>query len=340
MKSRQQGLSLVELMIAITLGLVLSAAVIQVFLASRSSYRVQESLSLIQESARFAMDYIGREVRMAGYMGCNSTGGITPNVIAKPPADAEFQAVEGVDNVASGNALGALPGTDVLNIRRSSSQAIRLTGNLTPNNANVQVEDNSLGFIQGDFVLISDCASADIFRITNSPKESGKGQTTLTHASNSNTSNKLSKIYGADAEVFGFVASTFFVRDTGRTTGGGNAVTSLYFRDRPIASGGVTSAATELVEGVENLQLAYGIDDDGDRSVDRYAGAASVTDWEEVLSVRVELTMVAMDEGVVGTTGSDNAQTVYDSAGNLINNADGRMRQVFTSVFALRNRLP
>ena len=72
MKSRQQGLSLVELMIAITLGLVLSAAVIQVFMASRSSYRVQESLSLIQESARFAMDYIGREVRMAGYMGCNS----------------------------------------------------------------------------------------------------------------------------------------------------------------------------------------------------------------------------------------------------------------------------
>ena len=100
------------------------------------------------------------------------------------------------------------------------------------------------------------------------------------------------------------------------------------------------SAATELVEGVENLQLMYGVDDNDDRSVDRYIAAGSVSDWETVLSVRVELTMVALDEGVVGKTGADNAQTVYDSEGKLINNSDGRMRQVFTSVFALRNRLP
>ena len=115
---------------------------------------------------------------------------------------------------------------------------------------------------------------------------------------------------------------------------------SLYFRERAIASGGAHSAATELVEGVENLQLMYGVDDNDDRSVDRYIAAGSVSDWETVLSVRVELTMVALDEGVVGKTGADNAQTVYDSEGKLINNSDGRMRQVFTSVFALRNRLP
>ena len=342
MKSRQQGLSLVELMIAITLGLVLSAAVIQVFMASRSSYRVQESLSLIQESARFAMDYIGREVRMAGYMGCNSTGGIAPNVIADPPAEGEFKAIEGLDDVPKDNDLDALLGTDVLSIRRGSTQSIRLTGNTDPVNANVHIDENSVGFVKGDYVLISDCTSADIFRITNNPepKAGGKKKAVLTHAKNTNTSNKLSKAYGPDAEVFGFVSSQFFIRDTERDTGGGNPVTSLYFRERAIASGGAHSAATELVEGVENLQLMYGVDDNDDRSVDRYIAAGSVSDWDTVLSVRVELTMVALDEGVVGKTGADNAQTVYDSEGKLINNSDGRMRQVFTSVFALRNRLP
>ncbi|WP_372865308.1 PilW family protein, partial [Spongiibacter sp.] len=65
----------------------------------------------------------------------------------------------------------------------------------------------------------------------------------------------------------------------------------------------------------------------------------AVTDWLEVLAVRVELTMVANDESVVGETGDVDAQSVYDAAGNLLENADGRMRQVFSSVFAIRNRL-
>lgn len=340
MRSAQRGFSLVELMIAITLGLVLSAVVIQVFMASRSSYRVQESLSLIQESARFAMSYLGREVRMAGYMGCNSTGVVEPNVIAEPPAAAAFIAVQGLDNVGAENDYDALPGTDVISLRSGSSQSMRLTGNLLPNNANIQVEDNRLGFVQGDYVLISDCTSADIFRITNSPKGPGEGKATLTHAGGTNSTNKLSKTYGADAEIFGFVMSTFYVRDTGRKTAGGNAVTSLFYEERPIASGGANSAATELVEGVENFQLRYGVDDNDDRAVDRYLDADDVSDWGTVLTVRLELLMVALDEGVVGVSDSDAGQKLYDAQGDLIVNNDGRMRQVFTSVFALRNRLP
>ena len=209
---------------------------------------------------------------MAGYMGCNSTGGIAPNVIADPPAEGEFKAIEGLDDVPKDNDLDALLGTDVLSIRRGSTQSIRLTGNTDPVNANVHIDENSVGFVKGDYVLISDCTSADIFRITNNPepKAGGKKKAVLTHAKNTNTSNKLSKAYGPDAEVFGFVSSQFFIRDTERDTGGGNPVTSLYFRERAIASGGAHSAATELVEGVENLQLMYGVDDNDDRSVDRY----------------------------------------------------------------------
>ncbi|WP_374972679.1 PilW family protein [Spongiibacter marinus] len=337
----QRGFGLIELMIAITLGLILSTAIIQVFLASRTSYQLQESLSMIQENARFGMHFMGREVRMAGYMGCNSVGNIDVNVIAKPATyAADFVPVKGEDDVGAGHNLGAVEGTDTIQILRGGDGSVRLTGNLAPNNANVQIEDNTYNIAKGDYVLISDCTSADIFRVTNTPKESGKGTATLTHGNGSNTSNRLSKIYGGDAEVFGFEVTHFFVRDTGRDTAGGRPVLSLYSQQRATGSGGSMAAAVELVEGVENLQIVYGLDTDNDRAIDSYADASAVTDWQQVVSAKLELTLVANDEGVVGRTGSVDAQSVYDSSGQLLSNTDGRMRQVFSSVFAIRNRLP
>lgn len=337
----QRGFGLVELMIAITLGLILSTAVIQVFLASRSSYQLQESLSMIQENARFAMHFMGRELRMAGYAGCKSVGDLEVNVIASPAAGADdFLALQGQDNISASNDLGALEGSDTVEILRAGDASVRLTGNLAPSNANVQIEDNRHNIAKGDYVLISDCASLDIFRVSNSPKPSGKGTTTLAHAAGVNSGNRLSKIYGADAEVFGFERTLFFVRDTGRVTASGQPITSLYRQQRALGSGGALGAAEELVEGVENMQLQYGIDSDGDAAVDRYASAAAVTDWEAVVSARLELTLVANDGGVVGRSGTANAQSIEDASGNTVGNEDGRMRQVFSSVFAIRNRLP
>jgi type IV pilus assembly protein PilW len=191
-------------MIAITLGLALSAAVIQVFVATRTSNRMQDSLSMIQENARFAMAFLGKEIRMAGYMGCSSVGNIEPNVIAKPASDVDFIPVVGQDNVAAGHERDAVPGTDVIRIKRGSDETIKITGNLSPNNANVQIENNSIDIKQNDYVLIADCSTADIFRVTNSPKGEGKGKTTLAHASSNNSNNRLSKIYSGDADTFLF----------------------------------------------------------------------------------------------------------------------------------------
>ena len=276
-------------------------------------------------------------------MGCSSIGNISVNVIADPDDVVDFDlstALVGEDNVAAGNALGAVVGTDVLHIKKTSDDSIRISGNLLPNNANVQIVDNRLGFVQGDYVMISDCLSADVFRITNSPKTKGAGNTTLTHANGSNSDNKLSKIYGADAEVFGFENVDYFVRDTGRDTVGGRPINALYMRRLVAGSGGVTSAAMELVEGVEAMQLTYGVDTNADRAVDEYRSGTAVTDWEDVLSVRVSLQMVASDENVVGQTGAANAQSIVDVNGNVIANTDGRFRQIFTNVFAIRNKLP
>lgn len=337
---RYRGFGLIELMIAITLGLILSTAIIQVFLASRTTYQVQESLSMIQENARFGMHFMGKEIRMSGYMGCNSVGNIEVNVIAKPASAVDFLPLQGEDDVAKSNDFNALAGTDTLEIKRGSDDAVTLTGNLAPSNSSIQIEDNTYNIVKNDYVLVSDCTSADVFRVTNTPKEAGKGTTSLDHGSAANSSNRLSKIYGGDSEVFGFQTTRFFIRDSGRDTAGGQPIYSLYSQQRSLGSGGAMGAAVELIEGVENLQLEYGIDSDGDRAINRYVKAPAVADWNTVLSVRVELTLAANDVGVVGRSGQADAQSVYDTSGQLIDNTDGRMRQVFSSVFAVRNRLP
>lgn len=63
----QAGLTLVELMVAMVLGLLLTAAVIQVFAGSRSSNTVQGGMSRLQENARFALDALGRDIANAGF---------------------------------------------------------------------------------------------------------------------------------------------------------------------------------------------------------------------------------------------------------------------------------
>ncbi len=65
---RQSGLTLIEIMVALLIGAFLLAGVIQIFIANKQTYRVQENLSRMQENGRFALDYISRYIRTAGYV--------------------------------------------------------------------------------------------------------------------------------------------------------------------------------------------------------------------------------------------------------------------------------
>lgn len=69
-RARHAGLSLVELMVALVIGTILMLGVVQVFGASRASYQLSEGMSRAQENARFAMDFLQRDIRMAGHFGC------------------------------------------------------------------------------------------------------------------------------------------------------------------------------------------------------------------------------------------------------------------------------
>ncbi|TAL47465.1 MAG: pilus assembly protein PilW, partial [Methylovulum sp.] len=62
-KPCQTGMTLIEILIAMLLGVFLIGGVIQIFISTKQTYRMQEGLSRLQENGRFAMDFITKDVR-------------------------------------------------------------------------------------------------------------------------------------------------------------------------------------------------------------------------------------------------------------------------------------
>ena len=119
---------------------------------------------------------------------------------------------------------------------------------------------------------------------------------------------------------------------------------------RQFARNGIGLAdAEELAEGIENLQLRFGVDTNGDGQVDAYktgkevANGATATaldaNWRNVLSVRVGLLIRSPENaGVPGTVAG--APRTYKVLGTTITPTnDGTMRQVYETTVALRNRI-
>lgn len=323
---RAEGVALVELMIGLTLSLLLLGAVLQVFIGSKQAYRTNEALSRVQESGRFAIEFLSYDLRMAGFQGCANLESLQPNVIASPPANWDFASdtvIQGEDDVHDGQVGGRAvrAGTDVITLRFADPADARLTGNMNSDNANVQVNRNAGAWKAGDALFITDCETADIFRATTVSKENGGEKITIAHANNTNTTNRLSKAYGEDARVMAFRAHTYYVAATGRTDAGGNPVLSLYRNEE------------ELVEGINQLQIVYGVDADDDQAADDYLDADAVADWRDVVAARVCAVAASVETGVATETASVSCH------GDVTDLDSNRLGQAFTATIALRNRL-
>lgn len=374
-RQQQRGIGLVELMIAVTLSLVLSGAVIQVFIASKNSYRMQDAVSGLQENGRFAISYLSQDIRMAGFIGCASIDKVSVNNIESgltngstsqlDPTSVLFDSssiIGGIDNVTAGDAtfgtgssaLKAVPLTDVLIVRRAVSAGANLTSQLAAVTSNIQISaTNPLAssIRAGDPVLISDCTNADLFRVTSI----ATGTITHNTSGTKNITPSLSKKYGTDAEVLTFQTTSYYVRDTGRLTPQGDHISALYVSVQGGGGGGVASLTSlgtnytgELVEGVEDMQIQYGVDTnvDGDNVVntaDVYKPASTMTtaNWKSVVSVRLYLVMQSESSDAVAKTGAL-AQTYkvgFSALNTSVTGTDGRLRQVYYSVIGIRNRL-
>ncbi len=103
-RSKMKGLSLVELLVSIVLGLLLTTGIVTVYLESKSNYIVEEEMARLQENGRFALNYLKRELHLAGFYGGNLDAETLPAVL-----------IGGTDRAATNWALDASEPVDLIN---------------------------------------------------------------------------------------------------------------------------------------------------------------------------------------------------------------------------------
>jgi len=354
--SRQAGLTLVELMLALTLGLFLVAALAYLYTGQRQAWRTLDALARLQENGRFALESLGQNLRMSGYAGCRSTaqGGIAwRGKLSNPAQDTNFrnlltpflngrlvQGFEawGVDRDLDGSvdaadhAANYLPGTNTLLVAGGGNPVAAVGDVMGSVTDPIPVAANPHIYRQGELVLVADCQGGDLVRVSdNSGNPNAAFTTSLPHDANRNASGSLSRSYGTGALVMPFVLDFYYLRTN---PAGRRALYRL-----PWARDGGWGDAEELVEGVEAMRIVYGEDTNGDGAVDVYRVARDVSDWARVRAVRVSLLLASAEHGL-----ATNPQSYFwdtDNDGELDNQVtapDRRLYLVFTSTFNLRNR--
>lgn len=323
-RKKQRGLTLIEIMIALVIGLIIMAGIIQVFSSTRQTNRTHEAISRMQETGRMALEVLARDIRMADFWGCAATiGNVTNNLNSANAGYIDF----GVGGVVGTDGGGMTPDTIVL--KGGINRGLRNQPPYGPQtSANISVGAGN-GLAQGDIVLIADCETADIFQVTNSnPDTSGSvvhNTGTAVLPGNFNATDPtcpganahcLSKVYGADATVFG-------TQEISYNIGTGSEGEPALFRN-----------GLEFLDGVENLQILYGEDTDGDAVANYYVPAGQVVDMLQVISVRFAVVVRSATDRL-----TDGANQTYAVLGTNVTAGDTRLRQVYTSTVTVRNRL-
>ncbi len=319
-----KGFSLAELMVAMLLSLLLMAGVIQIFSSTKSAALAQEGNSRLQENARFSLSRLSEDIGAAGYLGClDSDAPVRPFVNDLTDkalgSSSDFSSsIFGTDNAGTG-------GSDTISIRRAGSGGgIRLAQPMDSPTADIELDNTSAGYStlqQFDLLVVGDCATASVFMITNDPATSGgtiqhvAGVTATSGPNNgqSNASGDLQNYFGSEtSSVAGAtLVGTSTYELCASTSGNG---TSLFLNGNNC---GNATQANELVEGVQDMQILYGMDIDGTPGVEQYLRADQIGagQWNSIASVRMTL--------------------VFDTVRNV---PGGMYSQSFTTTVRLRNR--
>ena len=333
---RQRGFSLVELMIAMTLSLVLLAGALSVLYSTKVTNTENDRLARLQENGRAAVELMLRDARTAGYQGCMRPGFGTvvfDNKLPSPTATLwNFaQPVYGF-NANGGSWLPAMdsaaipgpvtattpapsPGSDVLVLRttRQGMPKFRMVAGMANFNSPLSVDGPAGATVAiGDTMVVTDCATAVAFTVTGF---SAGTPATISHGS-------LGFTFGLNSEVVYIDTVSYYVAPS--TTLNGPA---LYRR--------IGDREPEiLVEGVENMQVLYGIGN-SNLVATSYVAANAVTDWNNIVSVTVSLLLRSETEENLerDTRTYTMLDTVFDP-----NPDDRRQRALFTTTVTLRNR--
>jgi len=237
-------------------------------------------------------------------------------------------------------------GSDIVILRHGAGGGVKMTDNndsgifWIENQNNAGIVNNChapAGICEGDILLVSDCSKARVFQVTNLEDPS---DVKINHAASGTPGNRAPASWGGssdknyhfdeeDSEIMKFRSYAYYVGNSSRNN------EPVLYRNNGIAG----SDSEELVEGIENLQILYGIDDNNNGVADRYTSANNVdfADQENkpIVSIRVSM-LVRSKENVVGGA---NKQETYTLATTPIKTiSDRRLRKVFTTTVKIRNK--
>lgn len=298
----QHGLSLIELMISITIGLLILASLSSLFInQSRSRVELDKSNRMI-DNGRYALELLSGKLRLAGYYDnygpvgtpttlyspCNTTAitdSVTNHDILSMPVQG-YNATNSTNNITSppcsltytaGSNLTLKSGSDILVMRRVSTA---ISASAT----------NGTTYLQVSMCQTDTAVPPNNYQIITAPA-----------VAPASFSNLHKKDCVATADLRQFMVLTYFVSPNNNITAGvGDGIPTLKQIDQ-------FGNVTPLVEGIEFMQIDYGIDDSGDGAADRYTdcSACTITDWSNTVSVKINL--VARNQE--GSLGWDDSKT-------------------------------
>lgn len=329
---RARGFTLIEMMVAMLLGLIVIAGVISVFLAGQQTYRTNEALGDVENGSRTAFELLARDLRDAGLTGCDNSSGRIADVINSTAWYADWSnAVHGYDNTSAitDPALTGITSGDGIPVVNQSSVQIISTASTDvsvswqpgKDSANIKINAATTELNKGDLIMICDFDHATMLQITNyqnttvdvehnvgtgNPGNCSKGlgyPTTCTTNGNAYT-------FTGNSRVAKLTAVDWYI---GKNLAG---TTSLY-RLPAVNNSGTVSAVTpqEMVRNVTSMKIKY-LQPPGTS----FLLAANVTNWAVVNSAQVTLSLQSNNQRASVTNST-------------------ALTRIFTSTTTVRNRV-
>lgn len=311
------GVSLVELMISMVLGLIVAGAAVAMFAANRATYSASENMGRIQEAGRTAFELMARDVREAGGNPCDASLTLT-NGLNTPTGNwwknwnnglIGYNGTTAFPDVAFGTTAGArVSGTEALEVKYGElPSTVNVTAALTDANLNQPIPVRTVaGLTTNDMLVACDYRGATIFQAT------GFAGNTILHASGAGTGGSpgnsgaslLLGPHGNDKDgnpmpglaINGMVsklrASRWYIGCNGRADCTNPIGRSLYQSSLVNTAGTYSVVNDEIANGVSNMTFLY-LPSGGTA----YTNAAGVTNWSTVGAIKVTLTISAPDVG-------------------------------------------
>ena len=370
-QTKHRGFSLVEMLVAMTLGLLVIAGMITSFAGNKRSNDLNTAMANIQENARYAMNKISADVRSAGFQGCVDVNNGTTVIYANNAPTVKLRDTATTGSIVGDNDIWSPaapigfnpPDTDTTRaIKGTQTLALQFGTDVKPLRQAMSGPADSIqfdgSFASGisagdDMVIIADCDLSTLFRVSSS-SNLGSAPTNFTrlhHGATHNTDEtagtaNLVKSYGDTPEklsqtmVMKFASDIYYIGATSLTNDDGDPITSLYKQSLPYT---VANPPTEMVQGVENMRVSFGIRENNGTlryvTADHAEYEASrvesiqvgllMVSWESISSQDDENTYVLAGQEIHASADSDDAST---------HPTDRRLRLAFNTTINVRNR--